>query len=235
MITIDDREIVQHGEEIKELLKTPYKVERMDSADYAFLDRNGNPVGVERCEIGNLNQKIHSGELEQQITRMVDAYNTVILLVEGVYDQVDGLLAHYKKSERGYFRVRVEPFTRYADVRAVTIRLSELGIELLETPNFACSMLLMDALFKNRTKPEASHTMFKSTRKPVLPTKLTSNPAVPRLLALCPRLGEKVAIRLINQYGSIWAILNTAETELLQVEGFGKTSLTNLKKGVGKE
>jgi len=46
---------------------------------------------------------------------------------------------------------------------------------------------------------------------------------------------EKVAIRLVNKYGSIWNILHTEDSELLQVEGFGRGLLDKLKRGVGKD
>jgi len=54
-------------------------------------------------------------------------------------------------------------------------------------------------------------------------------------MTLANRMPEKVAIRLVNKYDTIWNILHTDDSELLQVEGFGKGLLDKLKKGVGKE
>ena len=235
MLVIDDREMTQHPE-IPSLLSIPIRVIRLEAADYSFLNRNNEPVGIERCEVGNLMQKIRSGELEAQLVHCDENYSDVILLTEGVYDHVAGLLAHYKKTREGnaYYRNRVEPNFRYAEVKALEIRLSELGIEVMESPNFTCSMSLIETIYQQRTKPEEQHTLFKKVRAVKIPVKLTANPAVPKLMTLCPRLPEKVAIRLIHQYDSIWTILNTPDEMLLEVEGFGRGLLDKLKKGVGK-
>lgn len=234
-MTVDDREFTQHPN-IDELLGVPYIVERMEASDYAFLDRNGEPVGIERCAIGNLMQKIRSGELERQLVKCDQMFSHVVLLVEGVYDQLAGLVATYHKSREGnaMYRSRIEGSFRYADVKALMIRLSELGIELMETSSFETSMILLAVLYKQRTKPEEEHTLFKKMRKVRLPVKLSTNPAVPMLLALAPRMNERAAVNLIHEYGSVWGVLNADPKELIEVKGFGKQGLTNLYRGIGK-
>lgn len=233
MITVDDRELTQHPE-IQVELTIPYTVQRLEAGDYAFLDRNNDPLGIERSEIGNLVQKLRSGELEEQMYKCQDSYASVILLKEGVYDGVSGLLATYTNSNRGYFRIHVFPRTYYETIKAVEIRLSEMGIEVIDSPNFSCSMSIIRLIYNQRTKPEEEHTLFKRTRAVSIPVKLTSNPAVPRLMALANRMPEKVAIRLIHKYDNIWGILNAPDNELLETEGMGKGLLKKLKEGVGK-
>jgi len=239
MIVVDDREAKEaeehQGVSIPYVLGIPCTIDRLTAGDYAFLGRGNGLVGIERSEIGNLIQKLRSGELESQLLRCQETYSSIILLVEGVYDQIDKLLATYNLGNRGYFRTHVYPSTEYGFIMALLVRLSELGIEVIHTPNFLCSMTTISTIYHQRTKPEEEHTLFKKTRAIRIPTKLTSNPTVPRLMALFPRLSEKVAIRLINKYGSIWSILNTEDSELLEVEGFGKGLLSKLKEGIGKE
>lgn len=234
MITVDDREMFQHPD-IPELIGVPTTVQRLDAADFAFLDRNTEPVGIERSEIKNLMQKLRSGELEQQLVKCDAHYNTVILLVEGVYDQVSNFLAIYRQTNSGYYRARIYPNTRYDYTMALLIRLSELGIEIIQTPNFECSMMVVKSIYDQRTKPEEQHSLFKRIRPIRLPVKLSSNPAVPKLLALCNRMPEKVAIRLINRYGTIWNVLHAVDKNILETDGMGKGLLTKLKLGVGKE
>ena len=234
MIIIDDREVTQHPE-ILSLIGMESTVQRLEAADYAFLDRNNEPFGIERCEVGNLVQKLRSGELESQMLKCQDNYASIVLLTEGVYDDLDGLLAIYKKGSRGYFRTHIYPHTYYNFVKAAEIRLSEMGIEIIYSPNFQCSMTVVKTIYNQRTKPEEEHSLFKKIRAIKIPVKLSSNPAVPKLMGLCPRLSEKVAIRLINKYDSIWNVLHTEDTELLEIDGFGKGLLDKLKKGVGKE
>ncbi len=236
LITIDDRECQEHPElqTISDIWEIPVTIQRLDAADYCFLDRDNEPVGIERCEIGNLVQKLASGELENQLERCQDNYQHIFLLVEGVYDKVEELLAVHKGSGRGYFRMRVFPHTRYDYVKALEIRLQELGIEYIDTPNFDCSLTTIRTIYNQRTKPEEEHTLFKKSRVPKIPTRYTNNPAVPRLMALIPRLSEKTAILLIHQFGSIWGIIHAEESQILEVEGVGKGTLQKLKENVGK-
>lgn len=234
MLTIDRREIQEHPD-IPFLIDLPHVVDTLEAADYAFLDVHGEPLGIERCEIGNLLQKLRSGELEAQMIKCDEAYNTIIILVEGVYDAVQGFLAVHGESNRGYFRKHIYPHTTYDFAIASLIRLSDMGIEIIHSPNFACSMVVVRTIYNQRTKPEEEHHLFKRIRPIRIPVKLSSNPAVPKLMALCPRLPEKTAIRLINQFDSIWNILSTPDDALLGVEGMGRGLLDKLKKGVGKE
>jgi ERCC4-type nuclease len=233
MITIDDREVTQHPE-IRTQLQVPHRVERMDSGDYAFLDRNSEPLGIERCEIGNFVQKIRSGELEEQMYRCQDNYANVVLLVEAIHDDMGGLLAVYKDGNRGYFRTHVYPHTTYDFVEAVKVRMSELGIEVFETPNFACSMRLISIIYEQRTKPESAHTLFKRTRIVKMPTKLTNNPNVSRLMSIVPRLSEKTAIGIIHKYGNIWNVIHADEKDILTIDGVGKGTLIKIKECIGK-
>ena len=234
MITIDRREIQEH-EDIPDLIGLPFIVDTLEAADYAFLSHCGEPVGIERCEVGNLVQKLRSGELEDQMVRCDSNYVTIILMVEGVYDQVEDLLAIHRASDRGYFRTHIYPHTRYDYTLASLVRLSEMGIEVIHSPNFPCSMVAVRTIYQQRTKAEENHSLFKRIRPVRIPVKLSSNPAVPKLMALCPRLPEKVAIRLINQHDTIWNVLHTDDKELLEIEGMGKGLLDKLKKEVGKD
>jgi ERCC4-type nuclease len=233
MIKIDDREVVQHPD-LPERLQLPSSVERLRAADLAFLDRDMGTVGVERSEIGNFVQKLRDGELESQMYKCQEEYNSIILLLEGVYDNVGGLLAIHKPGNRGYFRNKVYSNTFYHHIMAAEIRLSEMGIEVIHSPNYDCTVDIIRTLYHQRTKPEEQHSLFKRTRAINLPVKLTANPAVPRLMALVPRLSEKVAIRLMNEYGTIWDILHKEDKELLRIEGMGKGLIQKIKEGVGK-
>lgn len=234
MILVDDREYNEHPD-LTELISIETRIERLNSADYAFMDINRETVGVERCEISNLIQKIKSGELEQQLSRCVEDYSRVILLVEGVFGSIGGFVASYKKTTNGFYRNHIFARTTYNSVMALLIRLSDLGIEILQTSDFDCSMYSLVQLYEQRNTPEEEHTFFRRIRQARIPTKLSNNPTVPRLLALCPRLPERTAVELVNKYGTIWNIVNTPEKELLKTEGLGKVLVRRLKGNIGYE
>lgn len=221
MILVDDRELTQHPD-IPDKIKIPVVSERLDAGDYGFQNLYHDPIGIERSEINNLVQKLKSGELEDQLRRCVDNYSTVILLVEGVYDSIGGYLAIYKSSGKGYYRSLTHSQNEYTMVQALLTRLQQLGILVVHTANFDCSMETIRTIYMQYNKDEKTHNLFKKVRAPHIPVRSTTNPAVPRLMALCPRLPERVAIRLIQKYGCIMNILVTPEADLIQVEGFGK-------------
>lgn len=235
MITVDKREMLEHPE-IPEFLNIPLTVEQLDAGDYAFLDYYNEPLGIERSEINNLMEKVRSGELESQLDKCNLFYKTVMLITEGVCDHVSGYLSVYKPSRDGgaYFRNRIYPRTWYVELKGLQARLSYLGIEVLETANFDCTMRTIKTIYEQRTSPDEKSSLFRKLRPVRIPTKLSANPAVPKLLALCERMSERTAIKLINKYESIWGILNTPHNELLEIDGMGKTLLARLMEGVGK-
>ncbi len=212
-------EIVEHG--LTGILIEPANPSAIAGSVVKLLK---NPVEAKR--IANAGR----AEVERKFTA-----DAMARKIEGVYDEVSGFLAIHRQSERGYYRSQIYPHTRYDHILALLVRLSDMGIEIIHSPNFGCSMVVVRTIYNQRTKPEEEHSLFKKIRPIRIPVKLSANPAVPKLMALCPRLPEKSAIRLINKFGSIWSILNTSDNELLEVTGFGKGLLDKLKKGVGKE
>jgi ERCC4-type nuclease len=242
MITVDSREYIKHPE-IDELLETDHTIARLDEADYAWLDCFTNPIGVERCEVSNYIAKLRSGELEDQLRRCATSYAKVYLLIENILDpDDDGFLRRFKRTRKGYLyipdnpnpRAKRIPKQRFSYVMSSLISLDDMDVCVLQTPSFDASMRLIDVLYSNLTTAEGARTLFRRVKPPHIPTKLTNNPAVPKLMALVPRIPEQVAIRLIHQYDNIWNVLHTDDRELLAVEGMGKTLVQRLKEGIGK-
>ena len=234
LLIIDDRQIVEHPE-IPELLGLECTVLRLGAGDYCFLDFAKEPVGIEQSEIGNFVQKLRSGELESQMRGCQELYSSVILLIQGVYDRYDELLALYKGGNKGYFRSYIYPHTTYQLAKATEIRLSGMGIEVISSPNFGCSMDIIRLIYNQRTKPPEAHTLFKKIRKVEIPVKLSANPNVSRLLGLVPRMPEKVAITLIYKYdSSIWRILQASDKELMEIKGMGKNLVDRLRDNIGQ-
>jgi len=208
---------------------------RLDAGDYYFLDYANEPVGIEQSEISNLVQKLRSGELESQMYNCQKLFTHVILLIQGVYDRSDELLAIYKKGHNGYFRSHIYPRTTFAAIKAVEVSLSGMGIEIISSPNFECSMDVIRTIYAQRTKSKDEHTLFKKIRKVQLPVKLSANPAVPKLMTLIPRIPEKVAIALIYRYNTIWNVIHATDNELQEVDGMGRGLVKKLRESIGQE
>lgn len=231
MVIIDDREINQHPE-IADLLGISFSVQRLDAGDFCFLDVNNEVVGIERCTVNNFVQKLMDGQLESQMYKCQEQFSSVILLIEGVCDSHKDLLALYKKGNNAYFRYMVYPRLMYKSILAAIVSLSNMGVEIITTANFECTMEAIRLIYASRTRTE--HTLFKKTRKIRLPVKSSANPSVPRLMAIVPRLSEKAAVRLMYKFDTIWNVLHAEDKELMEIEGVGRGVVRRIKEAVGK-
>jgi DNA integrity scanning protein DisA with diadenylate cyclase activity len=94
-------------------------------------------------------------------------------------------------------------------------------------------MRLVRLLETKLSEPPEAHKLFSTIEAVKIPVKFTKNQAVPRLMGLCPRLPEQVAIKLIADYGSIIGVLLAVSREDIEVAGFGKTLQRRLRENVG--
>jgi len=235
MIIVDDREMLQHPDIPSFLEGVPLEVQRLEGGDFAFINIDGDPIAIERSEIGNLRQKLHTGELEAQLRKCADMYSRVYLIVEGVFDATSGLVAvHKHRRDAYYYRAHIYPNTRYDYIASVLVRLSMIGVIILSAPNLECTLHFVRAIYSQENKTEEEHTLFKKNRVLRMPSKITNNPAIPRLMGLCDRMPEKTALRLINKFGSVWGVLNASDKELQETDGVGKTLVKKLRRGVGQ-
>ena len=69
------------------LIETGWEQRRLESADYWFLDYDYKKVGIERKEINDFMGSL-GDRLANQLERMLDHYDTVILLLEGNWRQI---------------------------------------------------------------------------------------------------------------------------------------------------
>lgn len=89
VVLVDDRTGSGEVAPILRGLHVPVRVERMDSADFAFEGqgpRGKCMVGIERKKVRELIQSIESGRFEgDQLPKMVKAYEHCWLVVEGIW------------------------------------------------------------------------------------------------------------------------------------------------------
>tara|TARA_R100001530_G_scaffold133725_1_gene107558 strand:+ start:1840 stop:2547 length:708 start_codon:yes stop_codon:yes gene_type:complete len=234
LITVDDREATQHPE-VTTLLSSP-NVLRLEAGDYAFLNWQNEPIGIERAEINNLIAKIMDGELESQLRKAERLYKKFYLLTEGVWDGKNGRIASYKWKNyarvSGYLGSHRSGF-QFDRMEAFLLGLDDMGVRRLYSANFEDSMRVVSIVQAKAQSPPEAHQLFKRINTLNLPVKLSDNPAVPRLMALVPRISEKTAVELIDTYETIWGIVRQPDTLLLGIDGFGKTHLKHLKENLG--
>lgn len=235
MLFIDSREVVEHPE-IPSLIGLEHSIILMPAADYAFFDYQNMVVGIERSGIANLIGKLKNKELERQLRHCKELYQSIILIVEGIYvPDKTGKLAIFREAGDFYRKTFTYKRVSYKYVKAVEVDLSRMGVEIFHSPSLDCTMQIVKLIYENRTKKPDDHKLFTSMREVALPCKISANPAVPKLLTLVPRLSEKSAVLLLHKYNTIWNILHAPDEELMRIEGVGKGAVKNLRESIGKE
>jgi len=208
---------------LRNLTEMPY-------GDYAWL-RNNESEAVERKEIRDFITSKFSGRLVEQLEGCLKEYNKVSVILEGVWGSTqDGKLLIYKKTRSGAyypdkFFTKIEhkdiikailSIRRYVDIIPTTCRESTART-ILEM-----SLGIMDA---DLSKP------IKRRDFPIW----TRDEQTIKLMNIVPRLPEKVARELIKRFGCIGKIAEiiiTDDSELLEANGVGKGTISNLKKAI---
>ena len=72
----------------EKLLELGWEQRRLESADYYFFDCDYKKVGIERKEVNDFMASL-GDRLANQLERMLDHYDIVILLLEGNWRQID--------------------------------------------------------------------------------------------------------------------------------------------------
>ena len=171
---------------------------RLSSADYFMHTGDWKKVGIERKSVSDLLSSL-GDRLAKQLTSMLDYYDYSILLIEGSLKNVNGQMFTARGIEYWSWDA-IWNFLQTWQMRGVTIQLSaDEGQTVHRVAN----------LFAYFQKP--AHTGG-YTRAQVGDS---------RVLAFPSGVGEKTAMTILRQFGSLRAVANAKIAELLQCEGVG--------------
>ena len=161
---------------------------------------------VERKSIHDLMSSVFDGRLFDQCSRLKEHFEFPIVLVEGNVDEIDELTDN--------------PLIFYGAVSRVAL---DFKIPIIPTPSAKHTAKLLVSMC-SRTE---SHTgpFLKKIKK-------STDLHKQQLSSLCslPGVGEKLAIRMLDRFGTPLRVLNATTAELAKVEGLGKTRAEKIKK-----
>ena len=179
------------------------------------LEMKSLPVGdyivapetvVERKSIHDLMSSVFDGRLFDQCSRLKEHFQYPIVLMEGNVDEIEEIIDN--------------PLIFYGAVSKVAL---DFKIPIIPTPSAEHTAKLLISLC---TKREASTGPFlKKIRK-------STDLQRQQLSVLCslPGVGEKLAVRMLEKFGTPLQVLSATTNDLSKVEGLGRARAEKIKK-----
>lgn len=192
-IIVDSRERNTELLSKLEQLGVEISVDTLPVGDYVISDR----VCIERKTVSDFESSIISGRLFEQATRLTEAYERPILIIEG---------------DREELRMKGSV------IRGATASLYiDYDIHVIETsgPSETAEIL----------KYIAKHEQDGKSRKPSVKgaaRAFSESQFMERIIGNMPGVGLDTAQRLLEHFGSVREIACASELELLEVENVGK-------------
>ena len=160
---------------------------------------------VERKSIHDLISSVFDGRLFDQCSRLKDHFKFPVILLEGNLDEIE--------------EITENPLIFYGAVSSIAL---DFNIPIIPTPSAAHTAKLLVSMCSRK----------EATKGPYLKKiKKSNNLQMQQLTALCslPGVGEKLAKRLLEKFGSPLRVFNAASIELAKVEGLGEVRAKKIK------
>ncbi|MEM0438379.1 MAG: ERCC4 domain-containing protein [Candidatus Micrarchaeia archaeon] len=174
---------------------------QLEVGDYIVSAR----AAVERKTREDFENSIIDGRLFEQASRITSAYEKVVYIIEG-----------HSFNER---------INRRALMAAVSSLILNNNISLFFTRDPEGTAELISAL-AHKEQIESRRTVL--LRKPI--KRDNPNLAVLYVAAALPNIGEKTAEKLLLHFGTLQALFNATEQDLMAVKGIGKQRARELAK-----
>lgn len=161
---------------------------------------------VERKSIKDLISSVFDGRLFDQCNRLKENFQFPIILMEGNMDEIN--------------EITENPLIFYGAVSSIAL---DFKIPLIATPSADHTAKLLVSLCSRKELPKGP--FLKKIKKAIDIQKQ-------QLVALSslPGIGEKLAIRMLEKFGSPLKVFNASSTELAKVQGLGNARAKKIKK-----
>jgi DNA excision repair protein ERCC-4 len=188
-----------------ESLGAQVSLRRLVAGDYVV----GDGAVVERKRVPDLHLSLAAGRLFRQLGDVRTSCQTPYLLVEGL-------------------RVDAGPLPANA-IRGALLATVELGFTVLRSESTDDSALWLVRLAARRQRRNGS-----KNRRPLYAQRPSARPDhVPEaILAAIPTISTASARALLNEFGSVEAVLAASRAELMRVPGIGPERVRRLKEAV---
>lgn len=161
---------------------------------------------VERKSIQDLVSSIFDGRLFDQCSRLKENFQFPIILLEGNVDEIEEIVEN--------------PLIFYGAISTIAI---DFKIPVIPTPTAAHTAKLLISMCSRKETLKGPY--LKKIKK-------SDNIQTQQLSTLCslPGVGEKLAIRMLEKFGSPLRVFTATPSELAKVEGLGEVRAQRIKK-----
>jgi len=193
-IIVDERE---RKSGIPDLLKSVginVEIKTLPIGDYIVAPE----TVVERKSLSDFVSSVFDGRLFDQCSRLKEHFQHPILLVEGNLDEID--------------EITENPLIFYGTIATIAL---DFKIPIIPTPNASHTAKLLVSMCSR--KESAKGPFLKKIKK-------SNNLQKQQLSTLCslPGIGEKLAVRMLEKFGSPLRVFNATSSELAKVNGLGQ-------------
>lgn len=206
-IVVDERERKSGIPDLLKAVGINLEIKTLPIGDYIVAPE----TVVERKSISDLVSSIFDGRLFDQCDRLREHFAHPIILMEGNVDELEQIVEN--------------PFVFYGALSSVAI---DFKIPIVPTPSAAHTAKLLVSMCSRK----------EITKGPYLKKiKKSDNLQRQQLSVLCslPGIGEKLATRMLERFGSPARMLNASLADLAKVEGLGEARAKKIKQMLESE
>jgi DNA excision repair protein ERCC-4 len=177
----------------------------LDVGDYVVYDK----VGIERKTAVDFAKSIVDGRLFDQASRLVQAFEKVIIVIEGSIREA-AKISNLKKS---------------ALIGAYITLALDMGIPILNTRDEEETAEVIKRVALRELKKSSMAALKKPVQKP------TSSDVTEwqlYILQAFPHIGPKIAARILERFGSLVNFCNASLTELARIDGLSENKAAEI-------
>lgn len=200
-IIVDEREKKSGIPDLLKAVGVNIEIKTLPVGDYIVAPE----IVVERKSIRDLISSIFDGRLFDQCNRLREHFQHPVILMEGNVDEIEEFTEN--------------PLVFYGAISSIAI---DFRIPVIPTPNATHTAKLLVSM---SSRKEAQKGPF------LKKIKKSSDLQRQQLSVLCslPGVGEKLATRMLEKFGTPLRVLSASSVELSKVEGLGKERAKKIK------
>lgn len=200
-IIVDEREKKSGIPDLLKAVGVNIEVRTLPVGDYIVAPE----IVVERKSIRDLISSIFDGRLFDQCNRLREHFQHPVILMEGDVDEIEEFTEN--------------PLVFYGAISSIAI---DFKIPVIPTPNATHTAKLLVSM---SSRKEAQKGPF------LKKIKKSNDLQRQQLSVLCslPGVGEKLATRMLEKFGTPLRVLSASSVELAKVEGLGKERAKKIK------
>lgn len=206
-IVVDEREKKSGIPELLKKVGINLEMKQLPIGDYIVAPE----TVVERKSISDLLSSVFDGRLFDQCSRLKEHFQFPVILMEGNVDEIETITEN--------------PMIFYGAVSTVAI---DFKIPIIPTPNATHSAKLLVSMCSRKELPKGP--FLKKIRKfdDIQKQQLSA-------LTSLPGVGEKLATRMLEKFGTPLRVFNATTAELSKIEGLGESRAQKIKKMLDTE